>query len=192
MMPDSAHLWSVVALVETPAAWFLALLLGVAAAHKLLWRRRALTAVSGLTGLSSWPAGLALGAALGVEMLAAIALLLPDYRTQGALLAALLWSLYLASMVRTLLSRRGAVDCGCSFGKAHRPLGRFQMLRTAALAALAFAIGMQPAGLIAEAGNVSLPALLLTQALCACALLALYAALDAVMSLDALRPGVLR
>jgi len=192
MMPDSAHVWSVVALMETPAAWFMALLLGVAAAHKLLWRERALIAVSGLTRLSSRPAGLALGAAVGIEIAAAIALLLPDYRIPGALLAALLWSLYLAAMAYTLISHGGAIDCGCSFGKTHRPLGRFQLLRTAALALLAFALAIRPAALAAGTSAVAMPVLLVTQALCACALLALYAALDSVMSLDALRPGVLR
>lgn len=192
MMLGSAHLWPVMALIETPTAWFLALLLGVAAAHKLLWRERALTAVSGLSGLSPGPAGFALSTALCVEIVAAIALLLPGYRAEGALLAALLWSLYFAAMARTLFSRSGAVDCGCSFGKTHRPLGRFQLLRTAALAGLAFAIAWQPTAAFADPSAASMPVLLVTQSLCACALLALYAALDSVMSLDTLRPGVLR
>jgi hypothetical protein len=95
-------------------------------------------------------------------------------------------------MARALFGRGGAVDCGCSFGKTHRPLGRFQLLRTAVLAVLAFAIAFQPATVLPDAVAVSMPVVLITQALCAGALLALYAALDSVMSLDALRPGVVR
>jgi hypothetical protein len=191
-MLDSVHPWSVVALIETPAAWFLGLLLGVAAAHKLLWRERALAAVRGLTGMPAQLAAPAVSVAAGMEVIAAIGLLVPAYRSLAALLAALLWSLYFAALARALLAGRRAVDCGCSFGKTHRPLGSFQLLRTATLAAVALALAAQPAAATAERVAVAMPVLLLTQALCALALLALYAALDSVMSLGELRAGALR
>lgn len=192
MMLDSANSESVMALIAAPAAWFLALLLGLAAVHKLLWRARGVAAVSGLTGMRSQSAGRALSAAAGLELLAATSLLIPAYRSGAALLAASLWGLYVAAMARALLGGRRAVDCGCSFGATHRPLGRFQLARTAVLVVVAFAVALQPAALVTGVGAVATPAIVATQALCACALLALYAALDSVMSLDALRPGVLR
>lgn len=192
MMLDSSYLGSVGAFIETQAAWFLALLLAASAAHKLLWRERALAAVSGLTGMIPRLAGLAVSAVAAIEILAALGLLLPGYRSQGALLAALLWCLYFAAMGRAVLAGRRALDCGCSFGKTHRPLGRFQLLRTAVLAMIAFAIALRPATVALDPSGVSMAVLLLTQGLSACALFALYAALDAIMSLDTLRPGVLR
>jgi hypothetical protein len=192
MMLDSSYFGSVGTLLETQAAWFLALLLVAAAAHKLLWRERASAAVSGLTGMLPKAAGLAVNAIAAIEMLAALGLLVPAYRSPGALLAALLWSLYVIAMARAVLTGRRAVDCGCSFGKTHRPLGRFQLLRTAVLALIALAIAFSPATVTVDARGVSMAVLLLTQGLAACALFALYAALDSIMSLDTLRPGAVR
>jgi hypothetical protein len=180
------------ALIEMSAAWFLALLLAAAALHKWLWRARAREAASSLLGLPAEFAGHAVRLAAGLEILAAIGLLLPAYRSTGALLAALVWGTYLVAMTRALLAGASAVDCGCSFSKAHRPLGRFQWLRTGALLVMALAVALWPSSGIAEGGAIAMPVIWITQGLAAFALLALYGALDYVMSLGGLRAGVLR
>ena|SRR5271165_3160192 len=177
---------------------FLALLLCVSALHKILWRSRTQHAVAELSGLGRRGAGVALFAAAAAEF-AAAGWTLAQSAAQGALLAALIWSGYFALIARAVLAGRREIDCGCSFGATHRPLGAFHLWRAATLVALA--------GLLAATGwsaefDVHAPALVLldgagalgalSQGLGAFALLALYAALDRVMAIGPLRGGVLR
>jgi hypothetical protein len=177
---------------------FLALLLCVSALHKLLWRTRAQRAVAELSGLGWRGAGLGLIAATTAEI-AAAGWMLAQSTAQGALLAAVIWSGYFALIARALFAGRREIDCGCSFGATHRPLGAFQLWRAATLAALAVLLALP--GLAGENG-VQAPALVLlggggavdalSRVLGAIALLSLYAALDRVMALGALRGGLLR
>ena len=107
-------------------------------------------------------------------------LVLPDYRRAGAALAAAIFGLYLVLIVRAVAQRRGAVDCGCSFGASSRRLGTFEIARNAVLLAaalllLAFADAVAP--------------LAPSQLLAACALLALYGAVDQLTALQPMRQG---
>jgi hypothetical protein len=125
-----------------------------------------------------------LGAVAVSEVAAAGLLLVPEWRTLGALLAAAIWTVYLLLIVRAIAAGRRDADCGCSFGAAQRPLGAFQVTRNGVLLALAVAVAM--AGGRASGAGAPVP-----QLLAACALLALYGALDQVMGLRPLRTGVL-
>jgi Methylamine utilisation protein MauE len=85
---------------------------------------------------------------------------------------------------------RSEIDCGCSFGAAHRALGLFQMLRTAMLALLGFAIAFAAAVAPGALAYDVSAAAIATQLLAGVALLMLYVALDQVMGLQPLRTGV--
>jgi hypothetical protein len=186
---------TVAVVLATEIAWFLALLLAGAALHKLVARARARRAAGDLLGCSSRVAGIAAGAAALVEGVAAVCLGYASSRWLGALLAAALWAVSLGLIGRAISHGRSHLDCGCSFGKAHQPLGRRQVLRTACLCLLAAGV----AGLTydpASNGTASATspdfAQLTCEVLAAPALLALYAALDHVLALAPLRTGAVR
>jgi len=185
----------VLALIETETAWFLALLLAGAALHKLLAQTRARRAAGELLGVSWRVAAIAAGAAIAIEGLAAFCLVDPNSRAVGAALAAVLWSVYLGLMGRAIFVGRREVDCGCSFGKAHRPLGPWQMLRTGSLMLLAVWVavaGLEPAVQGWAGASAASLGELSCECLAAFAFLALYVALDHVLGLAALRDGVMQ
>jgi hypothetical protein len=189
-MTASVSVSAVLKVVEIQLAIFLALLLSVAAVHKMFWGSRAQRAASELTGMAWRSAGLAVRFATLSELGAAGLLAIPAYRAIGALLAASIWGAYFALIARSIAIGRRDVDCGCSFGATHRPLGRFHLLRCASLSSLALVV----AGLcFASLGSTSSGAAMLTcEALAAVAMLVLYAALDQVMALGPLRAGGIR
>jgi|ERR1022692_279779 hypothetical protein len=198
-MAASVSISGVLELVEIQLACFLALLLSVAALHKMFWRSRAQRAASELTGIAWRGAGMAASFATVSEIGAAGLLAIPAYRAFGALLAASIWSAYFALIARSIVIGRRDVDCGCSFGAAHRPLGGFQLLRCASLsllaivvAALCFASAGRDGASASVAGAGFGAAMLISEALAAAAMLALYAALDHVMALGPLRAGQIR
>lgn len=160
---------------------FLALLLAASAVHKGMRWADTKRVVQEFAGVPRWAAPAAAAAAALAESLAALLLFAPAYRRTGALLAALIWSAYLALMLRAIVRGRRDVDCGCSFGPTRHPLGAFDVSRNAVLAAFALLVAVSAAS-GAQAVSAS-------QALAACALLALYAALDQVMALQPLRRG---
>jgi len=164
-------------------AAFLALLLLASAVHKAIRWPHTRRVVRDFAGVPAAAAPVTALAAALAEALAAALLFAPAYRPAGALLAALLWVAYLALIVRAIAQGRRDVDCGCSFGRAHRPLGAFQGARNAALVFLALLVAVPAAG-----GGVPVTA---SEVLAACALLALYGALDQVMALQPLRRGEL-
>jgi hypothetical protein len=104
----------------------------------------------------------------------------PDHRRAGAALATAILGLYLALIARAVAQRRGAVDCGCSFGASSRRLGRFEITRNAVLLACAL--------LLLAFADVVAP-LVPSQMLAACALLALYGAVDQLTALQPMRRG---
>lgn len=159
---------------------FLALLLLISSAHKWLRRARARDAVHALVGVPRHLTGWAVGTISLLELCAAVLLVIPTARITGALLAALIWGVYWWLMVRAIVEGRRDVDCGCSFGKSHRPLGVFQLARNLVLVSLAGAIALVPAG---DASG-ALPA---GQMLAAFAMLALYSALDQAMAVQPTR-----
>jgi hypothetical protein len=189
-MNEAASLTMVAQIAIAQLASFASLLLAVASLHKLYDYTRAAQALQDLTGLAR---RLAAPAALGIaaaEFVAAIGLWIAPLRFDAALLAALIWSGYFVFLLQAVAAGRSDIDCGCSFATAHQPLGLFQMLRAALLALLGFVIALSAAiapGALAY--DVSMAAIA-TQGLAGAALLALYAALDQVMSLQPLRAGV--
>lgn len=171
-------------------ASFASLLLFASALHKFAGRGRAAGAVRALTGA---PAGAAMPVAIAIavaEFAAAAGLWIPAMRLNAALLAVLVWSGYFLFLMQALAAGRRDVDCGCSFGAGHRPLGVFQVTRAALLALLGVVIALSAAlapGAISY--DISLPAIA-TQVVAGAALLALYGALDQLLTQGPLRAGV--
>lgn len=163
-------------------ALFQALLLGVSALHKAAGWMRSVGVVRRFAGVPRSLAPATLGAIVAAELAAGALLIVPSRRAMGATLSALIWSVYLALILRAIVQGRREVDCGCSFGSASRPLGSFQVARNAVLAGLAMltaAVSYCSGGVAAEASQV----------LGGVALLALYGALDQVMAVQPLRRG---
>lgn len=115
-------------------ALFLTLLLGASALHKVLARERLGPVTARLVGVPLPLGTVLLALAATVEVLAALALLIPALQLGGALGAAGLWSVYGLALLR----HRGKVlDCGCDFAAREVPVGAFAIARPALLAALA-------------------------------------------------------
>jgi hypothetical protein len=165
-------------------AMFQAMLLAATAVHKAARWTHSRNVMRQFAGVPGILAGSSLGVAIAVELAAGALLLVPACRTTGAMLAALIWTLYVALIVRAVVQGRRDVDCGCSFGPTSRPLGSFQITRNLALAALAVFI----ASVSASGGSVPAQGAFVLGGL---ALLALYGALDQVMALQPLRSGEL-
>lgn len=162
-------------------AAFLALLLAASAIHKVLDWRRTLGVVRDFAGVPRAAAGAAFAAVSVAELFAGALLVVPKYRMAGAWLATLILAAYLALILRALLANRRVVDCGCSFGPARGGLGAFEVGRNALLIAMAL--------LVAVSGSVSEAPVMASQAFGACVFLALYVAIDQVMSVRPMRPG---
>jgi uncharacterized membrane protein YphA (DoxX/SURF4 family) len=159
---------------------FLAVLLVASALHKVLGWRRTWTVVQNFAGVPRSAASVAAVAACSIEGLAGLLLIVPDHGRAGAALAAAILALYLALIVRAVAQRRGAVDCGCSFGTSSRRLGTFEIARNAVLLVSALFLCV-----FADAVAPLVP----SQMLAACALLALYGAVDQLTALQPLRRG---
>ncbi len=189
-MTEALSLTVVVQIAIAQFAAFASLLLLAAALHKLSGLARAVRAVQDLTGLAGSPARFA---AIGVsvaELAASIGLWIAPVRFYAALLAALIWSGYFVFLLQAVAAGRSEVDCGCSFGGAHRPLGLFQMLRAAVLALLGLGVALSAAIAPGSVAYDVSAAAIATQLLAGLALLALYAALDQVVTQPPLRAGV--
>jgi hypothetical protein len=159
--------------LATQLAAFAALLLAASGIHKCIARQRTRAAAHEFAGVPT-----------GAEVLASLLLWIPRFRASGAAVAGIIWGGYGLLMLRAVARGRRDVDCGCTFGAAHRPLGTFQLVRNAVLAASAALV----AGVCATDGVRSIGA---EQFLAAAALLALYGALDQAMALQAPRAGEL-
>jgi uncharacterized membrane protein YphA (DoxX/SURF4 family) len=167
-------------LLEQIAA-FLAVLLIASAVQKALGWRRTRTVVQDFAGVPRRAASTAAFVACALEALAGALLMLPDHRRAGAALASALLSVYLALIARAVALDRGVVDCGCSFGAGSRSLGKFEIVRNAGLLTIALL-------LFADADAIA--SMAPSQLLAACALLALYGAVDQVMALRPMRRGI--
>jgi hypothetical protein len=177
----SATTIGVVRLLASQTAAFLALLLIASAIHKLLRPARTQEIMQHFAGVPRRFAAFAWLSVSLAELLAGICLTMPGYRAAAALLAVVVWSGYLALILRAIIQRRVDVECGCSFGPNLRPLGIYHVARNAVLIGLAILVGV-----VAPSGGFEAQGSLL---LAAAAFLSLYAALDRTM---ALRPGTLR
>ena len=185
MRPENVAMSDLLPWVAAQMAWFQAALLGAAAAHKLIrWPQTKSVArrFAHIPGSLTAAAG---AAAVGIELAAAALLVFPATRAAGAATAALLWFWYLLLMLAAIRAGRRDIDCGCSFGTGaaagHRTLGVFQVTRNAVLVMLALSIAA-----VSWQGGIAAPP---SQVLAAFSFLALYAALDQVMSLQPLRSG---
>jgi hypothetical protein len=183
-MTIAASNLGVAQLLIVQLAAFLAALLWASGLHKLVRRERTQTVVHELAGVPPRLAPTVVGAVAAAEVLAGVLLWLPSSRALGGALALLIWGGYLGLILRAIAQGRRDADCGCSFGAGQRPLGAYHVARNAGLSGAAL--------LVAAAGAAnSGTAVTSTQILAALALLALYGALDQVMSLAAPRAGVL-
>ncbi len=161
---------------------FLAALLLASGLHKLIRFDRLRAVVREFAEVPGGLASTAVAAAAAAELLAAILLWTPPFRAAGAALAVLIWGGYLVLILRSIAHGRRAVDCGCSFGPAHRPLGAYQVVRNSALTG---------AAMLVAAGAAAFPTGPVegSQILAGAALLALYFALDQAMALMPPRAG---
>lgn len=126
----------------TALACFLALVLGSAAAHKLIARERLTAATGRLLGINAALAFPAMLAAAAIEAVAALALLIPATQMLGAAMAMLLWTSYAVALWR---SDAGA-DCGCSFGVHRGGIDRFARVRPLVLVLAAVPVLLFPGG----------------------------------------------
>lgn len=122
---------------------FLAGLLALSAAHKVLARDRMALSVARLTGFSPPIAGLVLIAVTCIEGVLALSLMLSPLATAGAVGAAALWTLYAGALLR----RRGeSLDCGCDLMARKQPVDGFTIVRPLVPAGLAVAAALLPRG----------------------------------------------
>jgi hypothetical protein len=179
---SEATLFDALGSLTAQFAAFEAFLLIVSAGHKVVKWSYSRGVVLKFAKVPVVLAAPALAGVALVESIAGAMLMIPAYRTVGGLLAASVWTVYLALIVRAIIQGRRDADCGCSFGPTQRPLGWFQVTRSALLLAVAATV----TGVSALGGSVAVEG---SQVLAACALLALYGALDQVMALLPLRSG---
>jgi len=122
-------------------ALFCAALLAASALHKALSRVRMIEATSRLTGISPVPAQLVLIHAGTLELVAAGCLIVPQLRTAGAVIAALVWGAYALALA---CHRGETLDCGCDLAARSKPVSTALVLRAASLAVLAGIIAVLP------------------------------------------------
>lgn len=171
---------AVLAEVARQLAAFLAVLLAAAAVHKALVPRASVAAVSTLVRVPRALAGPAVVLAATLELLAAVGLLTGAGRAAGALLAMLLFALYLALLGGALRRGERGIDCGCHFGGPGRGLGFRELARNAVLVVLA---GLVAAGARAAPTGVLAARHLLIGAAC----FALYLAVESLVALPPVR-----
>jgi Methylamine utilisation protein MauE len=193
-MMSSASTGGVIALLMTQLAAFLALLLLASGLHKMIRRDRSQSVVREFAGVPRVLAPFTAMAVAVTELLAASLLLTPAYRAVGGVLAASIWAVYLGLIVRAIAQGRRDVDCGCTFGIAHRPLGAFQVARNVVLMGMGALVGvgaLMGVGAAVSMGSAAGGPVIATEMLAALALAALYGALEQVMALTPPRGGVL-
>jgi hypothetical protein len=183
-MTPAASTAGVFELLAAQLAAFQAVLLLASGLHKLLRQARTRAVMREFAGVPRSLAPFAVAAAVAAELLTAGLLCTAAHRGAGGVLAGLIWSAYLALILRSIARGRRDVDCGCTFGAARRPLGTYAVVRNMGLAAMAAVVAL---------GSVSAAAapLIGSQILAALALLALYCALDQAMALTPPRIGEL-
>lgn len=120
---------------------FLALVLMMAAAHKVTDRERLAASATALTGAPAALGSVLSFGAAAYEAVVALALLFPTSRPSGALLAAGLWALYGVALARRFGS---TLDCGCSFASREKPVDSFAVARAVGLAVMSIAVFLLP------------------------------------------------
>src|SRR5438128_8560007 len=115
----------------------LALLFLVAASHKLRDPGRFLATLAEYRLLPAAAVPLAAILVIGVEVVVAMALLVPERRAPGPVAAALVLAVYGAAIGINLARGRRHIDCGCAGPAVRRPISGWLVARNAALAAAA-------------------------------------------------------
>ena len=121
----------------------LALLLLVAAGHKLSDRAHFRATLAEYRLLPEWSVSVAAVGVVSVEV--AIAVTLVVFRAAGALAAATLLGVYAAAIGVNLTRGRRHIDCGCAGPTERRPLSGWLVARNGALVVTALA-GLVPLG----------------------------------------------
>jgi hypothetical protein len=133
----------------TALALFLALVLGSAAAHKLVSRHRLAGATAKLLRLPLAVAEPLMFGAAAAEAMAAVALAIPAARLAGAAIAASLWALYAIALFAAHRRGEADLDCGCSFFPAPKAAragpDAFTLVRPLGLALVAIVVAITPA-----------------------------------------------
>ncbi len=122
---------------------FLALVLGVSAAHKILAAARLANAAARLAGVPLVYGQMLSVCAAAVEGLAAISLLFDETRVLGASLATGIWAGY---AVLLWLRRGQSLDCGCSFGQREKRVGLPTIARSVGLSIIGLTAILFPFG----------------------------------------------
>ena len=154
---------------------FLASVLILSALHKVVQPARMAQALAKLSGV---PTGLASSAILcvaSVEFLTGLALVFPQSRMIGAIIAAVIWLTYGAVLARKFGT---SLDCGCDFAAREKPIGLFALSRAfglSFLAILATQVPLSPLSIITPFATL--------------ALLALYLALSELAAIPSFKKG---
>lgn len=119
---------------------FISFVMLTSAAHKGVQFHRVREAARELTGLDKSVATDAVRLAGLLEVSAGVLLWLPGMNRVGALLGALLLTIYFALVAGAIVSNRRNVDCGCSLGARRPGLGTYEVLRNLFLLASALLI----------------------------------------------------
>jgi hypothetical protein len=183
-MTTATSMFGVIQLLIVQLAAFQAALLLASGLHKLIRRDHTQGVIHEFAGVPRAFAPFAAAAVALLELLAGLLLWTPSHRAAGGVLAVLIWGGYLLLILRAIAQGRRDVDCGCTFGSAQRPLGAYQVVRNAGLTSVALLVAAGSA--VSATGPV-----IASQILAALALLALYGALDQVMTLTPPRTGEL-
>lgn len=161
----------------------LGLLLGLAAVHKLRDPARFRSALAGYRLLPEASLGTAAVGVIGIELAAAVLVVLPAARPIGGLIAAGLMAAYGAAIAVNLLRGRTRIDCGClGFGKSER-IAWWMVGRNLVLAAAALAIRLPTGARTLEALDW------VTVAGTVAGIAALFSAASRLASLPSLRGG---
>jgi hypothetical protein len=155
---------------------FLAVVLAVAAVHKLRDLRVFHAAVAGYDLLPPRAVALAAPLLAGAELALAAGLLVRPHAAPPALGAAVLLLVYAGAILVNLRRGRRDIDCGCAGPGRRRPLGAGLVARNGVLAAAALAAALPAAGRAPTWLDVS------TIAFAAAALALLYMAVDGLLA----------
>lgn len=133
-------------IISLSASLMLAAILLAAASHKLRAPHRFARQIGGYDLLPAGASAMAARAVSMVEMLIAVALLVPMLRGWGAVGAVALLLLYTGAIAINLLRGRRDIDCGCSGPGLERPLTGALIVRNAVLVALAVLAALPTSG----------------------------------------------
>ena len=138
-------------IVAVSCSLVLAVILFTGASHKLRAPHRFARQIEDYALLSGAAISLVARALPVVEVLIAVALLVPGLRIWGAASAGLLLAIYSGAIAINLWRGRRDIDCGCSGPELERPLSAALLARNGVLIVMAVLAGL-PTGAVALHG----------------------------------------